>query len=74
VNADVLHEAAFRVVRGDPTPDELGALVAVLSVLRARAEAADDAAAEPRAPRASWDRAGNGYCGPLAWVGRRAAP
>lgn len=68
MNADVLREAAFRVVRGDPTPDELGALVAVLAVLRARAEAAAPA------PRANWDRAGNGYHGPLAWVGRRTAP
>ncbi|MCX5286555.1 MULTISPECIES: acyl-CoA carboxylase subunit epsilon [unclassified Streptomyces] len=68
MSADVLREAAFRVVRGDPTPDELGALMAVLTVLRARAEAADDAVAEPCAPRASWDRAGNGYRSPLAWV------
>ena len=66
--ADVLREAAFRVVRGNPDPDELAALVAVLTVLRARAEAADDAVAEPCAPRATWDRTGNGYRSPLAWV------
>ncbi|MFJ9345375.1 acyl-CoA carboxylase epsilon subunit [Streptomyces sp. NPDC101237] len=66
-SADVLREAAFRVVRGDPGPDELAALVAVLTVLRARAEAR----AEPAGPavlRATWDRAGHAYRSPLAWV------
>ncbi|WP_327695932.1 acyl-CoA carboxylase subunit epsilon [Streptomyces sp. NBC_00459] len=70
--ADVLREAAFRVVRGNPDPDELGALVAVLTALRARAT--DDAAAGPAVPRANWDRAGNGYRGPLAWVGQGSPP
>ncbi|WP_405618659.1 acyl-CoA carboxylase subunit epsilon [Streptomyces sp. NBC_00076] len=65
--ADVLREAAFRVVRGNPDPSELAALVAVLTVLRARAGTTDDDAG-PAAPRATWDRAGNGYRSPLAWV------
>lgn len=64
--ADLLREAAFRVVRGHPAPEELAALAAVLTAFRARA--ADDDATEPPAPRASWDRAGNGYRSPLAWV------
>ncbi|MEU8928427.1 acyl-CoA carboxylase subunit epsilon [Streptomyces sp. NPDC048409] len=66
-SADMLREAAFRVVRGDPGPDELAALVAVLSVLRARAESAAEPAG-PAVPRATWDRAGNAYRSPLAWV------
>ncbi|MFF4257603.1 acyl-CoA carboxylase subunit epsilon [Streptomyces sp. NPDC001663] len=65
--------AAFRVVRGNPDPDELAALVAVLTVLHTRAATADDAPA-PTAPRATWDRAGNGYSSPLAWVVQRTAP
>ncbi|MFJ5266223.1 acyl-CoA carboxylase epsilon subunit [Streptomyces sp. NPDC088387] len=71
--ADVLREAAFRVVRGEPSPDELAALVAVLTAVRARAAAAGPAA-EPAVPRATWDRAQNGYHGPLAWTGRPPAP
>ncbi|MFE2069752.1 MULTISPECIES: acyl-CoA carboxylase subunit epsilon [unclassified Streptomyces] len=63
---DVLREAAFRVVRGNPDADELAALVAVLTILRARARADGDPAG-PSAPRATWDRAGNGYRSPLAW-------
>ncbi|MCX5266371.1 acyl-CoA carboxylase subunit epsilon [Streptomyces sp. NBC_00199] len=67
--SDALREAAFRVVRGNPDPDELAALACVLTVLRARAESGAGDAAGPAAVRANWDRAGHGYRGPLAWVG-----
>jgi len=67
--ADAPREAAFRVVRGNPDADELAALACVLTVLRARAESGAGEAAGPIAGRANWDRAGNGYRGPLAWVG-----
>ncbi|MEU3288655.1 acyl-CoA carboxylase epsilon subunit [Streptomyces longwoodensis] len=69
---ELLREAAFRVVRGNPDADELAALVAVLVALHGRAVtdagagAADDAAGA--APRATWDRAGHAYHSPLAWV------
>ncbi|MEU3295802.1 acyl-CoA carboxylase epsilon subunit [Streptomyces longwoodensis] len=71
---ELLREAAFRVVRGNPDADELAALVAVLVALHGRADAgggagagaADDAAGA--APRATWDRAGHAYHSPLAWV------
>ncbi|TKS98728.1 acyl-CoA carboxylase epsilon subunit [Streptomyces lasalocidi] len=67
---ELLREAAFRVVRGNPDADELAALVAVLVALYGRADAgagaADDAAGA--APRATWDRAGHAYHSPLAWV------
>nr|WP_203729262.1 acyl-CoA carboxylase epsilon subunit [Streptomyces sp. SID12501] len=60
-------------MRGEPTPDELGALVAVLTALRARTETAaagdDTSGAGAAVPRAAWDRGGNGYRSPLAWVG-----
>lgn len=65
--AGVLGEAAFRVVRGNPGPDELAALVAVVSVVRARAAAAHETAG-PVTPRATWDRTGDTYSSPLAWV------
>jgi hypothetical protein len=64
---DVLREVAFRIERGNPDPDELAALVVVLTALRARV-ATDDRAIEPSAPRATWDQSGNGYRSPLAWV------
>ncbi|MET7679196.1 acyl-CoA carboxylase subunit epsilon [Streptomyces sp. NPDC005423] len=67
--ADLLREAAVRVVRGHPAPDELAALIAVLTVVRARAEAAGGPA-EEAGPRAAWDRPEHGYRGPLAWVAR----
>jgi nucleoid-associated protein YgaU len=69
---ELLREAAFRVVRGNPDADELAALVAVLVALHGRSDAAagagaaDDAAGA--APRATWDRAGHAYHSPLAWV------
>lgn len=65
---DVLRAAAFRVVRGNPTPDELAALVAVLTVsLRSREGA--DAGDTPVAPaRADWDRPADGWRSPLAWA------
>ncbi|WP_149259079.1 acyl-CoA carboxylase subunit epsilon [Actinomadura sp. K4S16] len=43
----------LRVVRGDPSPEELAALVAVLTA-RARAAAASRAAAGPGAPPSRW--------------------
>ncbi|MFF1392995.1 acyl-CoA carboxylase subunit epsilon [Streptomyces sp. NPDC058287] len=64
---DVLREAAFHVVRGNPTPDELAALVAVLTAtLRSRADAGEDAPVVPA--RAEWDRPADGYRSPLAWA------
>ncbi|MGW3018842.1 acyl-CoA carboxylase epsilon subunit [Streptomyces longwoodensis] len=63
---ELLREAAFRVVRGNPDADELAALVAVLVALHGRADAAGDAAGA--APRATWDRAGHAWRSPLAWV------
>ncbi|NDZ78735.1 acyl-CoA carboxylase subunit epsilon [Streptomyces sp. SID10853] len=64
---DVLREAAFRVVRGNPTPDELAALVAVLTAtLQARAAVCDDAPVAPA--RVEWDRPAGAYCSPLAWA------
>ncbi|MGW4387881.1 acyl-CoA carboxylase subunit epsilon [Streptomyces sp. NPDC004685] len=66
--SDVLREAAFHVVRGNPTPDELAALVAVLTAtLRSRADAGEDALVVPAA-RAQWDRPADGYRSPLAWA------
>ncbi|RNL82316.1 acyl-CoA carboxylase subunit epsilon [Halostreptopolyspora alba] len=47
----------LRVVRGDPTPEEIASLVAVLSA-RARAARAARAAATDHRPRSGWrDRA-----------------
>ncbi|GAA1349613.1 acyl-CoA carboxylase subunit epsilon [Streptomyces beijiangensis] len=62
--SDVLREASFRVVRGDPTPDELAALVAVLTLtLRPCDEPVCVAPA-----RAEWDRPADTYRSPLAWA------
>ncbi|MEU5182174.1 acyl-CoA carboxylase epsilon subunit [Streptomyces longwoodensis] len=66
---ELLREAAFRVVRGNPDADELAALVAVLVALHGRADAAGaDGDAAGAAPRATWDRAGHAWRSPLAWV------
>ncbi|MEU5255516.1 acyl-CoA carboxylase epsilon subunit [Streptomyces longwoodensis] len=67
---ELLREAAFRVVRGNPDADELAALVAVLVALHGRADVADGAAGDAAgaAPRATWDRAGHAWRSPLAWV------
>ncbi|MET9118614.1 MULTISPECIES: acyl-CoA carboxylase epsilon subunit [Streptomyces] len=66
---ELLREAAFRVVRGNPDADELAALVAVLVALHGRADAAGtDGGAAGAAPRATWDRAGHAWRSPLAWV------
>ncbi|MFF8933054.1 acyl-CoA carboxylase epsilon subunit [Streptomyces longwoodensis] len=67
---ELLREAAFRVVRGNPDADELAALVAVLVALHGRADAATGAAGDAAgaAPRATWDRAGHAWRSPLAWV------
>ncbi|MEU5666916.1 acyl-CoA carboxylase epsilon subunit [Streptomyces longwoodensis] len=68
---ELLREAAFRVVRGNPDADELAALVAVLVALHGRADAAAagaDGDAAGAAPRATWDRAGHAWRSPLAWV------
>jgi len=65
---DVLREAAFHVVRGNPTPAELAALVAVLTAtLRARADAAEEDTQVTPA-RAEWDRPVDGFRSPLAWA------
>ncbi|RVU27394.1 acyl-CoA carboxylase subunit epsilon [Streptomyces antnestii] len=64
---DVLREAAFHVVRGNPTPAELAALVAVLTAtLRSRADAGEDTVVAPA--RAEWDRPADSYRSPLAWA------
>ncbi|GHD53281.1 acyl-CoA carboxylase epsilon subunit [Streptomyces galbus] len=67
---ELLREAAFRVVRGNPDADELAALVAVLVALHGRADAAAGAGGDAAgaAPRATWDRAGHAWRSPLAWV------
>jgi Acyl-CoA carboxylase epsilon subunit len=44
-------ERFLRVVHGDPTPEELAALVAVLT---ARARAASSAAGRPKPRRSAW--------------------
>lgn len=56
----------LRVVRGNPGPEELAALLSVLLARRACA-AADDAPG-PAACRATWDRSDHDYRSPLAWV------
>jgi hypothetical protein len=48
----------LRVVRGDPTPEELAALIAVLSVRGGAAPA-------PEPVRSSWGRPGSGLRGTL---------
>ncbi|MEV5321819.1 acyl-CoA carboxylase subunit epsilon [Streptomyces sp. NPDC052687] len=48
--------AVLRVVRGDPTPEELAGLLAVFAALRAVGEAQPDAA--PPAGRRGWGRPG----------------
>ena len=63
----LLQQAAFRVVRGNPTPEELAALAGVLLL------ALRPAAAEPPAPaRVQWDRPGPDYRSPLAWAAQAA--
>ncbi len=57
---------ALRIVRGDPTPEELAALVAVL------ASRGGDGESEPDAPRSAWGRPGGAVRGapsvhPSAW-------
>ncbi|MFB6679592.1 acyl-CoA carboxylase subunit epsilon [Streptomyces sp. NPDC056390] len=65
--SDVLREAAFHVVRGNPAPEELAALVAVLTAtLRSGADAGEVAPVVPA--RAEWDRPADGYRSPLAWA------
>jgi hypothetical protein len=68
--ADVLREAAFRVVRGNPTSDELAALIAVLTLtLHSCDEAGDgDGTACATSARAEWDRPADCYRSPLAWA------
>ncbi len=58
----------LRIVKGDPTPDEVAALVTVVSVLAAGAQAADAAAV----PRPEWGAhhrkvRGSHRHGPGAW-------
>ncbi|MFC6066155.1 acyl-CoA carboxylase epsilon subunit [Streptomyces ochraceiscleroticus] len=61
----------IKVVRGNPTPEELAA---ALAVVRARAAAADSAPAEAPGPRDSWSdpaRLGTHRLpppGPTAWA------
>ena len=68
-------EVALRVVRGEPTAEELAALVAVLAA-RSAADA-DGAAAEPAGPVSGWtDRARyvrSGRLGFGSWTGWRAS-
>lgn len=54
----------LRVVRGNPSDDDLAALVAVL--LTARATASAGAAPAPR--RAGWDRGGSGHRAAHSWM------
>ncbi|MFE1665564.1 acyl-CoA carboxylase subunit epsilon [Microbacterium sp. P02] len=54
---------SIEVLRGDPTPEELAALIAVVSEAYAR-EAAD-AVADDRGSRSAWDRRRRGLRQPL---------
>lgn len=65
----LLREATFHVVHGNPTPDELAAVVAVLTAtLRSCADAADADDAPVACARAAWDRPVATYRSPLAWA------
>ena len=68
-------EAALRVVRGEPTAEEIAALVAVLAARSAAG--AEGAAAEPAGPASGWtDRARYLRAGRLgfgSWTGWRAS-
>ncbi|MEU0741631.1 acyl-CoA carboxylase epsilon subunit [Streptomyces sp. NPDC006134] len=44
----------IKVVRGNPTPEELAAALAVVRARAAAADATPPGAPAPRAPRASW--------------------
>ncbi|QSB15919.1 acyl-CoA carboxylase subunit epsilon [Natronosporangium hydrolyticum] len=62
----------YRILRGDPTPDELAALTSVLAVIVAsRVAAADAGRAEPRRGRSGprWRRLGpvSHYRNPVSW-------
>ena len=50
-SVEPLEPPLLRVVKGDPTPEELAALVAVVSAVAAGASAAGD---QGRKPRAEW--------------------
>jgi len=52
----------LRVVKGDPTPEELAALVAVVAAASAAAGAGTDA---PR-PRSEWSTPARGHRSPLS--------
>jgi Acyl-CoA carboxylase epsilon subunit len=74
-STDSTAEVALRVVRGEPTAEELAALVAVLAA-RSTA-AADGAGTEPAEPASGWtDRARyvrSGRPGFGSWTGWRAS-
>ncbi|WP_327351476.1 acyl-CoA carboxylase subunit epsilon [Streptomyces sp. NBC_01304] len=55
----------MRVVSGEPDPDELAALTAVLSLLIARRQAEEHRARRPR--RAGWDRRRYGHGPAGSW-------
>ncbi|GAA2071737.1 hypothetical protein GCM10009821_07090 [Aeromicrobium halocynthiae] len=68
-------QPVLRVVKGDPTPEELAALVAVVAARNAAAAHAAAAAARPR-PRSEWGHPVRAHrtphrVGPDAW--RRSA-
>ncbi|MFD7441301.1 acyl-CoA carboxylase subunit epsilon [Streptomyces sp. NPDC059909] len=58
----------MRIVHGKPDDTELAALLAVLTVIAFRREAALAAASERRTRRAHWDRAwGGGFQPSTSW-------
>lgn len=73
--AEAPAQPVLRVVKGDPTPEELAALVAVVAARNAAAAHAAAAAARPR-PRSEWGHPVRAHRAPLrvgtdAW--RRSA-
>ena len=58
VQAQIAERPLLRIVRGAPTPEELAALVAVLSARSGGAEPAPE-------PRSAWGRPGSGVRGGL---------
>jgi hypothetical protein len=60
----------LRVVRGDPTEDELAALITVLLAIAAGSAAAPAPASARPATEARWTRHSPRYRGPGAWQRR----
>jgi hypothetical protein len=68
-----IDRTGLRVVRGDATPEEIAALVAVVTARARRAAAARDRAAGPAGFRGSAGSGGGGTGHPSAWADRSRA-